>query len=179
MIRQKASSPAPIVSAGARRIDQLAGRINSFDSSFRHRLQSSERPKASQTPSGKRLLKGTSKIVIVVDPVGIGRFRARLAQGGIVIVTSSRQPFLDSARVLVAAGFDPASLLEMWHVGSAHFALRGPLRVAATLTVEERDARPPRFVKWWPLDLTEGSLRTAENGSLQGEIADPFSEAPE
>jgi hypothetical protein len=41
-------------------------------------------------------------IVIVVSPIRSGRFQATLESTGELLVASSRQPFLDSARVLLA-----------------------------------------------------------------------------
>src|ERR1700731_4140887 len=45
-----------------------------------------------------------------------GRSSASLPDGK-VLVGSSRQPFLDAARVLIAAGYDPASWVEGWRSG--------------------------------------------------------------
>src|SRR5258707_4965341 len=65
-----------------------------------------------------------------------GRSSASLPDGT-VIVRSSRQAFLDAARVLVAAGHDPDSWLEGWRPGATAFALRARLGIAAGLTVDE------------------------------------------
>ncbi|SRR6266567_8534353 len=101
-------------------------------------------------------------IEIIVEPVGHhDRFAARL--DGRVLVASSRQPFLDAARVLLREGHDPRSVLVMRHRGSSTESLHACLGVAAGLTVEERDARPPRFARWKALHLTDGSSRTAED----------------
>jgi hypothetical protein len=82
-------------------------------------------------------------IVIVIDSIGRGRFRARL--GGHVFVAASTQPLLDSARLLIAKGCDPVAVLEMRRAGSTAFDLRGPLRVVARL-----DVKDARFVKHRP-----------------------------
>jgi hypothetical protein len=87
-------------------------------------------------------------LVIIVDPVGHrGRSRAQL--DGRVLVASSRTPFCDAARVLVAEGFDPATRIVMRHAGSATNALTATMGGAAQLTVEEGD-RVPYFRRWRP-----------------------------
>lgn len=73
-----------------------------------------------------------------------GRSSASLPDGTI-LVGSSRQPFLDAARVLIASGYDPDSWLESWRPGATTFALRGRLRIAAALTVDETKTA---FAKW-------------------------------
>jgi hypothetical protein len=66
------------------------------------------------------------------------------------LVESSRTPFLDSARALLAAGLaDPSDSIVMRHQGSPHDALRSRIDVAAKLTVrEETTDGKPRFVSW-------------------------------
>jgi hypothetical protein len=73
-----------------------------------------------------------------------GRSSASLPDGTI-LVGSSRQPFLDAARVLVASGYDPDSWLESWRPGASAYALRGRLGIAAGLTVDETKTA---FSKW-------------------------------
>jgi len=75
-----------------------------------------------------------------------GRSSASLPEG-LVLVDSSRQPFLDAARVLIAAGYDPHSWLEGWRSGATTFALRARLGIAAGLTVDETRTV---FAKWKP-----------------------------
>jgi hypothetical protein len=89
-------------------------------------------------PASKR-----QTVLIVVEPVGGGRFRSKI--DGRVIVESSRQPFVDSARVLIGEGCDPSVALHMKHTGSDVVALRAPLGKAARLSVEE-GPNGPRFV---------------------------------
>jgi hypothetical protein len=60
-----------------------------------------------------------------------GHFQARLEGTDELLVGSSRQPFVDSARVLIEKGHDPAGILEMRHAGSDIVALRAPLGKAA------------------------------------------------
>jgi hypothetical protein len=59
----------------------------------------------------------------------------------------SRQPFLDGARKLLARGHDPQTMLIMRWAGAKDWALRGPLGVAAKLTVDEHNGT---FAKWKP-----------------------------
>ncbi len=63
-----------------------------------------------------------------------GLFEARV---GDRLVCTSRQPLLDAARVLVAEGLDPDSVIVMRHAGSGTVALSSKLGVAARLTVRE------------------------------------------
>jgi hypothetical protein len=86
-------------------------------------------------------------LVIVVDPFGHrGWFRAQL--DGRVLVASSRTPFFDAARVLLAEGVEPAIQIVMRHVGSATDALTGTVGGAAKLTVEGGDRL--HFRRWRP-----------------------------
>src|SRR5712672_2027465 len=86
-------------------------------------------------------------IKIVLEAVNRrGRSSASLPDGT-VLVGSSRQPFLDAARVLIAAGYDPDSWLEGWRPGATAFALRARLGIAAGLTVDETRTV---FAKWKP-----------------------------
>jgi hypothetical protein len=86
-------------------------------------------------------------LIIVVSPVpgSPGHFRAQLEGTDEVLVASSRQPFVDSARALVAKGFDPNATLIMRHSGSDVVALKARLAVAAKRDVEE-GPNGPRFV---------------------------------
>jgi hypothetical protein len=85
-------------------------------------------------------------LIITVAPLGRGRFRAEL--DGCVIVASSRTPFVDAARVLIARGHDPNVLLAMQRVGDDAFALRAALGIAARLAVLENDRHAPKFIRW-------------------------------
>jgi hypothetical protein len=88
-----------------------------------------------------------SPISITVSPIKAspGRFQARLGSTGELLVGSSRQPFVDSARVLLEKGYDPNVTLQMVHAGSQVVALRARLGKAAKLSVEE-GVNGPRFV---------------------------------
>ena len=67
-----------------------------------------------------------ANVTIVIEPVGHhGRFRACV--DGRVIVASTRQPFLDAARVLIGEGHDRRTILEMRRAGADQVSLHGPL----------------------------------------------------
>jgi hypothetical protein len=99
--------------------------------------------------------------LIVVEPVGRGRFSVRLADGGRVIFRVSRQPFLDAARRLLDLGYDPTTLLVMRHLGSDTDCLTAQIGAAAKLRVRE-DRRGPRFVQWEPIPRRVDALVSAK-----------------
>jgi hypothetical protein len=73
------------------------------------------------------------------------RGRSSATLGDTVLISASRQPFLAAARVLISAGHEPDSWLEVWRPGATAFALRGRLGIAAALTVDESKTA---FAKW-------------------------------
>jgi hypothetical protein len=82
-------------------------------------------------------------ILIIVEPIGhCGRFSARLADSRRVIARSSRQPFLDAARVLVAEGHSLCTVLEARRPVAFDWDLRAPLCVAAAFDVRETPNGP-------------------------------------
>jgi hypothetical protein len=104
---------------------------------------------------------GRKSVELVVSPLGgPGHFRARLGHRELV---TSRQPFLDSARVLLGEGCDPTTVLVMRHAGSKTISLRATIGAAAKLTVAEGELDPPRFRVWKPFASREGSPGTREN----------------
>jgi hypothetical protein len=64
------------------------------------------------------------------------------AVGGRTIATRCVTPMLDSARVLLAEGADPAARLVMRHAGSEVDAVITTIGCAAGLTVRESDGSP-------------------------------------
>jgi hypothetical protein len=117
-------------------------------------------------------------LVIVVEPVGHrGRFQARLDGG--VLVASSRTPFCDAARALLAEGVDPATRIMMRHAGSATDALTATVAVAAKLTVEDGD-RVPYFRRWRPSPRAAQVPGIAPNNLLATPVAEAekFAGAP-
>jgi hypothetical protein len=88
-------------------------------------------------------------IIIVIAPVGRGRFRASF--GSRVLVEASSTPFLDAARVLAGEGVDPATRIVMRHEGKDYDALTSTVAAAAKLTVKESTSDgKPRFGDWHP-----------------------------
>ena len=80
-------------------------------------------------------------IRIIVYPIGGGRFRGFRENTGEELVRSSRQPFLDAARTLLAAGVDPATKLVMRHRDTDYDTLTATVGTAAKLTVDERSSK--------------------------------------
>jgi len=96
------------------------------------------------------------RLRIVVAPVidngrYTGRFSTRLPDGR-ELVPRARCPLFESARVLVAEGRDPDTVLEMIHIGASHVAMSGRLRRLAELTVAEGANYGPDFAKFTPFD---------------------------
>ena len=88
-----------------------------------------------------------------IKPLGSGRFAGYVC--GHPIVRSSRTPFFDAARALIARGSPPAAVMVMAHSNGTQ-SLRATLAAAAALSVEEAD-RPPQFRKWKPRPTTGGT----------------------
>jgi hypothetical protein len=103
---------------------------------------------------------GRKSVELVVSPVERpGHFRAQLGQREL---GTSRQPFLDSARVLLGEGYDPTTVLVMRHTGGQPESLRATIGAAAKLAVAEGERDPPRFRAWKPFLSREGSPRTRQ-----------------
>jgi hypothetical protein len=101
-------------------------------------------------------------VVIIVSPVGRGKFRAWL-EGGPELVHASATPFLAGCRKLLALGYDPRQRAAMRHLGTDHDALSATIGAAAGLTVGEQGT--PRFVRLPGdgLPQHDGSPRIAPN----------------
>lgn len=85
---------------------------------------------------------------IIVIPAGRhGRFTAFHGANG-ARICCSRQPLLDSARILLSRGHPPTDTIAMRHHGSAHDAMTATLGDAAKWTVQEDRKFGPRFVRW-------------------------------
>jgi hypothetical protein len=108
-------------------------------------------------------------INILLEPINQrGRSRASLPDKT-VLVASSRQPFLDAARVLIAAGYDPGCWLEGWRVGATAFALRARLGIAAGLTVDETRTV---FAPWKPFSPSAVSSSIRHSDEAATTLAD-------
>jgi len=114
----------------------------------------------------------SATIKIFLDAINQrGRSSASLLDGT-VLVRSSRQAFLDAARVLIASGYDPTAALEGWRVGATAFALRARLGAAAGLTVDETKTV---FAKWKPFSPSAASpsIRHSEQAATTPLAAAP------
>ena len=91
---------------------------------------------------------------------------------GGMLVASSKQPFLDAARVLAARGVPAETRIVMRHQGSDEDALISTVGVAAGLMVREQDIPPsePRFVRWKPFPLD-----TFRAGCISDDVEHPDS----
>jgi hypothetical protein len=69
---------------------------------------------------------------------------------GKLVVSSSRQPFLDAARALLERGADSNSWLILRHAASDTDWLRAKVGVAAKLTVRDRPDGVPTFRRLKP-----------------------------
>ena len=118
----------------------------------------------------------TTEILIRVEPVGRGRFSARLADGGQVIVRSSRQPFLDAARRLIDLGYEPTTVLVMRHAGSDIDCLTAQIGAAAKLRVKEPDRGRLQFVEWEPITRRVEALARAKAKRVTGAARDQANE---
>lgn len=91
-----------------------------------------------------------------------GLFSATL--DGVEIVRSTRQPFLDGARALLAMGHAPDEPLTSAHVGSETVALRSTVGEAARWTIFERDRGGLGKALWMPRSSFHGDARTGDEG---------------
>jgi len=107
--------------------------------------------------------------------LGVGRreHTAHLPDGR-KLLSSSRQPLLDTARVLLAEGVPPETSNAMQHKGSATIAMTSTVGEAAKLTVEE-ESDGPRFRKWRPFPA--GWSARAGDESDAGAVATRDSQA--
>src|SRR5262245_36465688 len=102
----------------------------------------------------------TAMIIITPTPSRPGCFAARLGDG-LVLVSASRQPFVDAARRLTDLGHDPTTVLVMRHIGSDTDSLTAQSGAAAKLRVKE-DRRGPRFIQWEPISRRLWALVSAK-----------------
>jgi hypothetical protein len=107
-------------------------------------------------------------IKIILAPVNRRGRSSALLPDGTVLVVSSRQPFLDAARMLIAAGYDPDSWLEGWRPGATAFALRARLGIASGLTVDETRTV---FAPWKPFSQSAVSSSICHSDDAATTIA--------
>ena len=97
---------------------------------------------------------GGSLVTVLVAPVGRGLYSATTL-GGRKIVAASRTPLLAAARVLLAEGTPPATIIETRRPGGATWELRARIGLAAGLDVRE-GPYGPKFVRY--REPLEGAL---------------------
>ena len=107
------------------------------------------------------------RIIVTFAPI-TSRPGYYTARGDGRLLCRSRQPFLDGARRLLASGYPADTMIVMKRAGSVIEALRSTVGRAAALTVSEEENRPPRFKRWKPRYMGEGSPPVAyfENSDL-------------
>jgi hypothetical protein len=91
-------------------------------------------------------------MILSVRPAKAGKFEAR---AGDRLLCTSRQPFLDAARVLLAEGVDPAAPITMRHERTGTDSLKSTVGEAAKLSVYET-AFGPKFGPWVPFQWHRG-----------------------
>ena len=93
----------------------------------------------------------TKAVVIGISAIvkRAGCYEARLGDGR-VLVTASKQPFVDAARRLIDLGYVPTTVLVMRHAGSDTDCLTAQIGAAAKLRVKEDRGRL-RSVPWEPI----------------------------
>lgn len=102
----------------------------------------------------------TARLIVTPATTRRGLYDARL-DGGCVLATASRQPFLDAARRLLDLGHDPTTVMVMGHAGSDADCLTAQIGTAAKLRVKE-DRSGPRFVPWEPIPRRVEALASAK-----------------
>lgn len=93
-----------------------------------------------------RALQNALRHVIFITPTGRGRCKVRY-DGASDVLLVSRQPLLDTARVLIRIGCRPDAIIAMRRRNSVSDDLRASLGVAAKYTVDETKTV---FAKWKP-----------------------------
>ena len=97
------------------------------------------------------------RLIVIALHSKPGRFSAHLESTGAPVVTDSKQPLVDGARALLAAGFDPATSLTMRQYGSSHDSF-APLPIGrwAGWTYEEGERTTLRATPWMPFPAGAG-----------------------
>jgi hypothetical protein len=114
------------------------------------------------------------RLIVIALPSKPGRFSAHLESTGAPVVTNSKQPLVDGARALLAAGFDPATALTMRHDGSSHDSF-SPLPIGrwASWTYEEGERTTLRATPWMPFPAGAGTQKsTSELSAVPEAIPD-------
>lgn len=86
-------------------------------------------------------------------PTSLARWNT-FTDEGVSLVEGSERPFLDSARAMMALGFDPVTKITMQIEGVQHASFNlVELHIAADLHVKETDNTSARFVPYQPHPL--------------------------
>jgi hypothetical protein len=120
----------------------------------RTRVRNNNLPRNGRHPIASQLSSDQVRLVIVTPSGEPGRFNASV--NGELVVASSKQPFLDAARVLIERGCDSNSTLIMRHAGSDANLLIAKICIAARLAVQETEARGPELVRWKAFSRVDG-----------------------
>jgi hypothetical protein len=78
------------------------------------------------------------------------------------VTATGHAPVLALCRSLIAAGLDPDTAVDVYRGAVLALCVRS-IREGATLTVSEEANRPPRFKRWKPRDVGEGSPAGHQN----------------
>jgi hypothetical protein len=116
------------------------------------------------------MVKSPPAMRLVVAPEAAGRFTARLESTGALLVTSTRQPLVDGARVLLAQGFDPATPLTMRMEGKSYDSFQ-PMPIAewAKWTYKEREKGGLAVERWMPFAAPRSEQKSGSEPSVAPE----------
>jgi len=125
-----------------------------FCGTFRRDCTASGKPFALELSGGTARTSPTRTIILLIKPSGrAGRFLGYL---GDELIVTSRHPFLDGARALLARGYDPATPYNMRHANSDVLSfVTTTIGHAAGLSI---NADRTRFQKFVPF---EGHIKEA------------------
>jgi hypothetical protein len=138
------------------------------------------------TMSNTPRLDRTHGHAVVITAVSLGDGRFEVCCGGQLIVARTREPLLDGARALLAAGYHPDTIVVMRHAGSDVDVLTARIGTAARFYVEEsghgpvlRSVRkpPPGAVDRPPIAQTRPAGAEHRRGGRAG-IVCRFDRAP-
>jgi hypothetical protein len=117
-------------------------------------LTSHSSPSPSKPTASATLLCGTALNVVLSAR---GRSRFDVSFGEMQIVKSSTQPICEAARVLYRLGYLDDLRVIVWHKGSDHHAISGPLGYWRKVRV--REDRRLRYVAWEPRPRRVGAKK--------------------
>jgi hypothetical protein len=105
--------------------------------------------------------------LVLVPHKRFGRYVALLDDEKITKPT--RQPFFDAARTLLGRGWNPDTVLEASHEGSAIVAMRSTIGEAAKWTITEADRGGLQKRLWHPYEDAHSRQRGASENAI-GEV---------